>query len=174
MKTTNENSHRSTVKRLIAALAGALAIATTLSFNAAPASAAYYPVGADRMNFNTSNNTATAYAEVRWYRDDRLLLPAVYRGEYRPGSVVRLNRSGCVYARITWHTVTGTASWPPSASGSTTSDGWYRRCGRAGTSISLAGQAYASSSLYKTCLNIGYSPSINTPRSYQSTDCAWS
>jgi len=138
---------------------------------AAPASAdtGYIRYSTDSYSFSSSNGRAQAVGTVKWYKAARTLLPDVYRGEYTGG--VTLTRTGCLYAKIRWIKVTGTVSWPPSGGTSTTSDGYYKRCGAAGTKLSLTGQAYASTTLIRTCLDIGYSSSAANPRSYQATHC---
>lgn len=136
------------------------------------ANAAYVPISYDNFNFYTSNYAVQAAGHVQWYKDSRgWYQPAVYRGQY--DGWVQLRASGCLYVKITWYTASGSASWPPSGTASTTTDGWYRHCGAPWTWISIKGQAYASTSLYRTCLSIGYGRYGSSPRSYQATSCMY-
>ncbi|WP_156485741.1 hypothetical protein [Tsukamurella pseudospumae] len=136
------------------------------------ANADYFLVDQDSFNFVNANQGVRAAGYVNWYQGARTLRPDVFRGQFTNGSTVRLARTGCAYVQIGWNTLTGSASWPPAGSASTTSDGWYRQCGSAGTAIDLAGQSYASTRLFRVCLNIGYSASASQPRSWQSNWCA--
>jgi hypothetical protein len=149
-----------------------LAAFALVSGGAPAANAAYTYIHTDYYNFYSSNNAVHANGHVNWYKDPRSIIePAIFRGEY--SGWVQLQVAGCLYAKVTWYTVTGSVSWPPAGSVGSTSDGWYRRCGYAGAWIDLTGQAHASSTLLRTCLSVGFSGNINMPRSYQANHCMW-
>lgn len=150
-----------------------LAVVFAMIGFATPAFAAYSYYASDSYGFYCPNYAVAASGRVDRYQDPRTWYqPAIFRGQHANGSAVWLRSTGCLYVEVDWKTATGAASWPPSGTSSTTSDGWYRKCGVAGTTLYLSGQAYASSTLYKTCLSVGYSRSAAYPRTYQSTGCA--
>jgi hypothetical protein len=154
----------------LAVLAGAFGV-----FNARRADAAYSHYHTDRFAFwDGSGAKVYAAGYVDWYKDG--WLTPVYRGQYRTNnsSYVILDAPGCLWAKVSFHTVTGTASWPPSGSTSTTSDGYYRKCGAKGTYIWLGGIAYASHTLHASTLCIGFSYSGSpTIRRFQACDKMW-
>lgn len=128
------------------------------------ASAAYRFHHRDNIDFWTSNRSVHAKGYVNWYVDG-----LVVRGEYHGAAA--LHRTGCLYVKVTWHSISGTVSWPPSGSSSAETDGYYRNCGGAGTQVVFGGQARAGRSLYRTCISLGYSSSRSAPRAYQSSHC---
>jgi hypothetical protein len=92
--------------------------------------------------------------KVDWFYDG--FLYPVYRGQYRDARVT-LAVTGCLWVKVSWKTLTGTASWPPSGSVNRVSDGYYRACGPRGTTVWLNGVAYASRTVQSTTVCIGYS-----------------
>lgn len=152
-----------------------VAAVTALTLGAYPAWAAYYLVGTDNFSFYTSNSKVKASGAVKWYSDDgtlcTILDSCVRRGEYSSTSKAVLQASGCLYVQVVWYTMTGTVSWPPAVSGTATSTGYYKKCGSAGTTLSFSGVAYASRTLWKTCVNLGYSSTSSGVRGYDSNKC---
>lgn len=161
-----------TPRRKLRVLLGVLATLAAAIFGAPAAHAAYEPVSYDNFNLYSSNSAVQASGYVQWYKDPRgWYQPAVYRGQYN--GWVQLRDSGCLYVKITWYTASGSVSWPPSGSASTTTDGWYQKCGSPWTWVSITGQAHASTSLYRTCFSIGYGRYGGSPRSFQSSSCMY-
>jgi hypothetical protein len=162
-----------TVKGKILMIA-VLLLGAVVAIAASPKSAEaaeYQYAGYDWLTTQTTHaGLATSQrGYVQWYLADRFPLPDIYRGEYKNTYVTdRGTGVGCIYAKVTWHHATGSVSWPPSASGSMTSDGFYRSCRASGQAhayrINLSGVNYASSSLYATTLTICHSSFASTPK----------
>ena len=143
----------------------ALLLALTLT-NARPAQAATYELdGYDYINVQTTHaGTWNNSPYIQWSRgQEAWYTPWIYRGEYKRTYVVAKQPVYCIYAKITWHTLTGNVSWPPSGSGSATSDGFLRSCRSSGQSyptyLTLSGAAYAKSSLYASTLTVCHTTS---------------
>ncbi len=134
---------RRRVARALAALVATLGATSAVLAVAPPAQAAYTYWATDSFNFHSSNSAVQAWGNLNWFKDPRgWYQPTIYRGQY--DAYVQLRTAGCLYAKVDIKHASGTVSWPPSGTSSTTSDGWYRRCGAAGTYISLVGVASAS------------------------------
>jgi hypothetical protein len=145
------------VQRAFSRLASAtvLAFAITMSM-CGPASAAYTYTHTDSFaQWDSTGSRVYMRGGVNWYKDG--WLTPVYRGQYAAGGYVVLNTTGCLWVKVTWNTLTGTASWPPSASSNAVSDGYYRSCGPKGTFVYLTGVAYASRALYGSKVCLGFS-----------------
>jgi hypothetical protein len=141
---------------VLRALVPVLVALTMLFGSATSASAAYTYSHTDTFaQWDSTGSRVYMKGGVNWYKDG--WLTPVYRGEYRNPSYVILNTTGCLWVKVTWNTLTGTASWPPSASSNAVSDGYYRACGPRGTYVYLNGIAYASHALYGSKVCIGYS-----------------
>lgn len=140
---------------------------------AVPAAAQYVPISYDMFDFTTSNGAVRSAGYVQWYKDGRgFWQPAIFRGEYH-NAWAQLQTSGCLYVQISWTDISGSLSWPPSATASpnTTSDGWYQLCGPAGTWVKLTGQGHASGTLWRSCISLAYSRYGQLPKSYQANHC---
>ena len=90
---------------------------------------------------------------VKWYRD----FPSG-KAYLQPAWAYQA-KSGCTWVKVSFNYATGSVSWPPAGTPSSTSDGWLRRCMAAGRWLSFAGQTYASATLTSTTVCIAFSPS---------------
>lgn len=118
-----------------------------------------------------AGNKVYAQGSLDWYKDG--WLAPVYRGQIRNdrGSYVTLQANGCLHIKVTWRKVSGSVSWPPSGTVSTTSDGWYVKCGAArSTYMWLGGIAHASHALFGATICTGYSYSRADVRRF---DACW-
>lgn len=151
------------IRLRVALVALLFAIGTTLT--ASPASADYKKVASNSFVFWDATGSSVYVSGVMdWYQDGWLI--PVYRAQIRTGSYVILNKPGCLFVNITWKELTGSVSWPPSASSGSTSDGWYAKCGNTGAYIWLNGIARASHALWRANVCIGYAPTNTVPRKF--------
>lgn len=143
---------------LLAALgpSGQASAAPTSEPGSRAAGYSYYQTDSFRF-WDSTGNKVGIQGKLEWYKDG--YLAPVFRGQFRNDSYsyAVLNTTGCLWVKVTWRKVTGTASWPPSASANTVSDGYYRKCGGKGTGVYLKGIAYASHALFGATVCIGYS-----------------
>jgi len=145
-----------------------LLLALTLA-GARPAHAATYsPAGYDYLNVQTTyaGTFSNAQPYIQWYRAG--YLPPIFRGEFKDTYVYAKHPVGCIYAKVTWHTLTGSVTWPPIGSTATTSDGYWRSCRASGQSypsyLTLNGVNYASSKLYAMTLQVCHSSTSTAPK----------
>lgn len=152
-------SHRRSARvlgRLTSALAAVIASLALLAGTAAPASASYSLFNTDSWAFwDGSHSSVYTAGSLSWYKDG-VVWPVV-RGQVDRGSWVALQRQGCLWVKVSYTTLTGSVSWPPSGGTNTVSDGYYRVCGEARTGIYLNGIAYASRSVQNATICVGYS-----------------
>lgn len=160
--------------RILSLLAAVVASFAMVAGLATPASAAYSLTNTDRWGFwDASGSGVYTAGSLSWYKDG--YLAPVYRGQINNGSWVALQKRGCLWVKISFTNLTGSVSWPPSASANTVSDGYYRTCGERGTGVYLNGVAHASRTLMSAVICIGYSNyATYTLRRYESCQRMWS
>jgi hypothetical protein len=122
----------------------------------------------DSFNFTSGDRRVSAAGTLGWFKGARRLQPDVWRGQFEEGAYVQLQTNGCMHMKVTYSLLNGSASWPPSMSGQSISDGFWVICGQKGKLINLQGQGYASGAIYSATLSIGFSQNINMPRGYVS------
>jgi hypothetical protein len=118
----------------------------------------------DSFNFVSADGRVRAYGTMGWFKGARRLQPDIWRGQFEQGAWVQLQTNGCMHIKVTYALLTGSASWPPSLSGQSVTDGFWVICGQKGKWVNLQGQGYASSALYAATLSIGFSQNIYMPR----------
>lgn len=144
---------------LLAVLAAALLSLTGIGGNSSASAAGYDYSHTDSFNFwDASGNSVYIKGGVNWFHAGAPV-PGLrtYRGEYAKGSYVILNKTGCLWVKVSWNNLTGSVSWPPSGGSNSVSDGFYRACGPRNTYIWLNGVGYASKKLYGSNVCIGFS-----------------
>jgi hypothetical protein len=122
----------------------------------------------DSFNFVSGDRRVWAYGTLGWFKGARSFQPDIWRGQFEQGAFVQLQTNGCMHIKVTYSLLNGSASWPPSVSGQSVSDGFWVICGQKGKWVNLQGQGYASGAIYSATLSIGFSQNIYTPRSYVS------
>lgn len=177
---TIDNSSAMTMNRLGVRLLALVLLALVLVggtaiVNEQPADAASYHRlkwdPQDKFDFRTANGAVTAKGELRWYNSDKRCATAskaavntghascdawdYWRGGFHGN--VRLNKSGCLYARVIWEKVGTDVKWPdPGVSAKNVDTGYYRKCGKAGTTMAV-NPAHVSRGLGGARLEIAYS-----------------
>jgi hypothetical protein len=120
------------------------------------ANATYRYYHSDNFAFwDTSGSAVYTQGAVDWYSSGGIA--PVLRGQLNRGSYVVLNKPGCLWVKVTWNKITPDISWPPSVSGNSVSDGYYRGCGARGAYVLLNGVDHASRTLVGATICIGYS-----------------
>ncbi len=164
---------RRALRRMATVLVGVGVTAATLLFGAGAAHAdgyEYYQTDTIQQ-WDASGSAVYVDAQLNWYKDG--WMAPQYRGRY--AGYIQLNKQGCIWYKITWRTVTGTVSWPPSGSAASVSDGYARACGEAGTWVDLQDvNDYSSHELFGSVLCAGYSRYVDyTVRRYDTCQSSW-
>ena len=167
--------HRVIARRVLvvfASIVAALALFVPAAI-AAPAGG-YIFRSEDRFeHWDGSGQVVHLNGSVRWFVEDTNWNPApVLRGEYT--GTVQTARAACMWVKVDWRDANGTASWPPSAGATTTSDGWYRTCPIPGYALDLKGIVYSSRRLLGSTICIAYSPYSDPDRRlYQTCESSY-
>lgn len=156
---TTTSRRRRRARIILVAVALALLGTGTLSNPTNAGASGYTFHDQDRFSFwDSTGKSVYVYGAVNWFYSG-VALPGVNveRGEYAKGSYVILNRTGCLWVKVSWNKATGTVSWPPSGGSNTVTDGYYRACGNRGTFVWINGISHASRALWSSTVCIGFS-----------------
>jgi hypothetical protein len=117
------------IKTILATLFVAFTFASSASANT------LYDI--DRFGFYDRSGNVYASGTVNWYRD--LFPTPTIQGVVN--GYVTLKSPGCLWVRFTFNRTIGSVSLPAgvSISGASITDGYFRKCGAAGTTFNMVG-----------------------------------